>query len=96
EEIFRLLYEEARINKLTKGEMETYNRSVLEYYDVREAIDLAKKEGEEIGEKRGEKHGIERERIRLIKSCRRANLSIKQIAEVTGLTEGQIYNILDD
>jgi predicted transposase/invertase (TIGR01784 family) len=83
EDIFRLLYEEARINKLTKVDMETYNRSVLDYYDVREAMGVAKREGIEVGEKRGRREGrkegrregvevgievgIEQERIRNVK-----------------------------
>ncbi|MDR2813987.1 MAG: Rpn family recombination-promoting nuclease/putative transposase [Prevotellaceae bacterium] len=91
EEVFTLLYEEARINKLTEVEMETYNKSILEYDDVRQAVDFAKREGL----LEGQRKGIKQERIRLVKRLRLSNMSIKQIAKMTGLTEERIYNILD-
>lgn len=92
EELLKLLYEEARINQLTSVDMEAYNQSVLEYYDVRQAVDVARREGMEVGEKRGR----EQEQTRFVKSCRLAAMSIKQIAELTGLAEEQIYAILDN
>jgi hypothetical protein len=60
----------ARIDKLNREEMETYNKSVLEYDDVMDAVQYAARSGEKrgigigekrgisIGEKRGEKRGI--------------------------------------
>jgi DNA invertase Pin-like site-specific DNA recombinase len=100
--------------------METYQQSVLEYHDVRQAVDYAereghkkgrregkregKREGIEIGEKRGriegveigEKRGVEREGIRFVKNCYAANMSIETIAALTGFSEGQIYDILNN
>jgi hypothetical protein len=69
--ILQELYETARINKLTNEEMKLYEQSVLDYDDVRDAVNFARlkarrkallegeERGIEIGEKRGEKRGIE-------------------------------------
>jgi predicted transposase/invertase (TIGR01784 family) len=110
EEIFKELYEEAKLNKLTEQEMEAYKQSVLEYDDVILAVDYAEEKGEkrgiEIGEKRGEKRGIEIGTKRGIETGRkhllkeivhnsyRLNMSLKQIAELTGLTEEEISDML--
>jgi predicted transposase/invertase (TIGR01784 family) len=59
ESILKLLYEAARVNKLSGEEMETYHQSVLDYHDVRLAVNHAKREGREEGIETGEKRGIE-------------------------------------
>jgi hypothetical protein len=62
--VLKGLYETARINKLSKEEMRTYKRSILEYADVRDAIACERKdaleEGILIGEKRYEERGEKR------------------------------------
>jgi predicted transposase/invertase (TIGR01784 family) len=65
-QIFQRLFELAQIKKLTHKEMEAYQRSVLEYDDIVDALDferrrseaLGEKRGIALGEKRGEKRGI--------------------------------------
>jgi predicted transposase/invertase (TIGR01784 family) len=59
ENLLKVLYESARINKLSEKEMEAYHQSVLDYLDVRLAVNFAKNEGIEIGEKRGIEIGRE-------------------------------------
>jgi predicted transposase/invertase (TIGR01784 family) len=60
--IFERLFHIARIDKLNKEEMVTYNKSILEYDDVMDAVQYASISGEKrsigIGEKRGEKRGL--------------------------------------
>jgi predicted transposase YdaD len=48
----------ARIDKLNKEEMETYNKSVLEYNDIMDAVQYAALSGEKRGISIGEKRGI--------------------------------------
>ncbi|MDR2026581.1 MAG: Rpn family recombination-promoting nuclease/putative transposase, partial [Prevotellaceae bacterium] len=92
------VFKEAQINNLTQEEMSEYKQSILEYDDVFHAVNWAKEEGIEIGEKRGRKRGIEVGRKLMIEEIVRnnykLNMSIKQIAEFTGLTEEQISAIL--
>jgi predicted transposase/invertase (TIGR01784 family) len=112
--IIQKVYKESKINNLSKEEMETYRKSILEYNDVFHAVNWAKEQGIEIGEKRGEKRGVEIGRkegvevgrkegvevgekqmqIRLVKSWYNSNKSISQIAELLGLTEEQISDML--
>jgi predicted transposase/invertase (TIGR01784 family) len=109
---FRTLYETARINKLSKEEMKTYKRSVLEYADVRDAMACEREDalkegiliGEERGEKRGEKRGEERgkklgaenTRIEVLKRLYKLNMSTDLITEVLGLTEEEIMRLLQN
>jgi predicted transposase/invertase (TIGR01784 family) len=102
EDIFKELYEEAKLNKLTKEEMRTYRRSELEYDEVMLAVDFAeekgRKEGIELGEKRGEKRGVEigRQRLmeKIVRNSYKQNLGLNQIAKLTGLSEEEISAIL--
>jgi predicted transposase/invertase (TIGR01784 family) len=112
ESLLKQLYEAARINKLSGEEMETYHQSVLDYHDVRLAVNYAKREGQKEGEKRGEKRGIEigreegieigrkegieQERIRSVKTLYSLNMDIDLIAKFTGFTGEQIHNILNN
>jgi hypothetical protein len=57
EEIFLLMYEIARINKLTQRDMKTYNRSMKKYDDLLQAMSFAEREGEKRGERRGKRRG---------------------------------------
>jgi hypothetical protein len=56
--IFERLFKIARIDQFNSEEMITFNKSILEYNDVRNCYQYAKKEGEGRGEKRGLKRGI--------------------------------------
>jgi predicted transposase/invertase (TIGR01784 family) len=101
--IFRELYEAARINKLTNEEMKSYEQSVIEYDDVRSAMDYAKAEGrmegrvegEVKGRREGRREGEERERNRVVLNLYSLRISLKKIAEYTGLTEKEVFEIID-
>jgi predicted transposase/invertase (TIGR01784 family) len=106
DELLKELYETARLKKLTKKEMETYQQSVLDYSVVRNALSYEReksekrgikkglKQGEERGIKKGIEQGIEQERIRFAKLFYKQNMSIEQITELTGFTKEQISDIL--
>jgi predicted transposase YdaD len=89
------------MNNLTKKK--TYRKSILKYHDVALAVECALergiKKGFEIGIEIGIKEGIEIGRKRIIETAvrngRKQNMSIKQIAEYTGLTEEQVSAIPD-
>jgi predicted transposase/invertase (TIGR01784 family) len=95
EDIFKELYEDARIKKLTDEEMEAYKQSVLEYGDLISVADWAEEKGREKGRKEGREEGREEERINIVKDCYKRNMSIKDIAGFLNLTEEQVYNMLD-
>ncbi|MDR3188558.1 MAG: Rpn family recombination-promoting nuclease/putative transposase, partial [Prevotellaceae bacterium] len=56
--IFRRLFEVAQIKKLTPKEMEAYQKSVLEYDDIVDALDFERRQSEKRGIAIGEKRGI--------------------------------------
>jgi predicted transposase/invertase (TIGR01784 family) len=91
--IFDKLFETLEIKQLTEEEMETYNKSILKYRDVRSAVELALERGVEKGVERGMQQGLEKGiRITAMK-CLEEGMSIELICRITGLTPGQIKQI---
>jgi hypothetical protein len=86
EDIFRILYENAKINNLTKKEMETYSKSIWEYDDVILGMRRSRYEGREEGIKEGIKEGISK----VIRNCYKNGMSIEQIVGFTGFAEKEI------
>jgi predicted transposase YdaD len=89
--------------------MNTFRQSILEYDDVfhavswsrEQALEIGIKKGLEIGMKKGIEIGIKKgvetgKKLiieEIVRNSRKLDISIKQIAEVTGLTEEQISAI---
>jgi predicted transposase/invertase (TIGR01784 family) len=86
EDIFRDLYEKAKVNNLTKKEMETYNKSIWEYDDVILGMRRSRYEGRE--------EGRSEERTNIVRTCYNNGISVEQIAGFTGVTEKEIKAIL--
>ncbi|MDR0725179.1 MAG: Rpn family recombination-promoting nuclease/putative transposase [Prevotellaceae bacterium] len=94
--VLKELYETARLNKLTKEDMETYRKSVLEYDDVRSAMDCAEERGRVEGRIEGRVEGRIEERNKFVNYLYNHKImSLKQIAEFTGLTEKEVFEIID-
>jgi predicted transposase/invertase (TIGR01784 family) len=77
-EIFEKLFEQAEINKLTPDNMLQYEKSVLEYADVKRALDYSVERGIEKGVKK------------VAKNLLKLQISIADIEKATGLTPEQI------
>jgi len=86
--IFEQLFELAEINRLTEEDMETYNKSILQYHDVRLAMDCARDEGRE----EGREEGIEIEKIATIKKCLQMNIPMEVIIGLTGYSKEKIIS----
>jgi predicted transposase/invertase (TIGR01784 family) len=99
--IFDKLYETLEIEQLTEEQMETYDKSILKYRDVRSAVELAEERyfarGIEEGVKRGIRQGIERGLMSaqetFAKRCLQNNLPIEMVSKLTGLTPEQLIDI---
>jgi len=101
-DIFHELYEECKLSKLTTMEKQEYEKSVLEYEDVKEAMEyhhrMGRSEGFEkgydLGIEKGVQQGIEQGRgegVRsVIKRMLDNNMDLSIIAKVTGLSEDEI------
>jgi predicted transposase/invertase (TIGR01784 family) len=97
--IFEKLFQLAEIKQLTKEDMETYRKSVLEYQDVRDAVDLARDEGRDEGREegigKGIEKGIEKEKLLIIQKCLERNMPIEDIIYLTDFTKEQINKYKD-
>ena len=98
---FDKLFKMAEINKLTPQEMKDYNKSILEYSDVRDAANYAREEGfkygKEKGKEEGREEGVEKGRkereIEIAKNFLRQGISTEMIEQCTGLTVKEIETL---
>ena len=70
--------------KLKEKEMETYNKSILEYHDVRLCRDYALEKGREEG------------KILVIQKCLQKNMPIEDIIFITGFSKEQINRYVEN
>ncbi|MDR3340459.1 MAG: hypothetical protein LBT25_10290, partial [Candidatus Symbiothrix sp.] len=87
--IFEKLFKAAEIKKLTATDMETYNKSILEYQDVRDAVDYAKEEYFE----KGIEKGFNQKSVEIARKCFEEGMSIELVAKVTGLSAEQLEKL---
>jgi predicted transposase/invertase (TIGR01784 family) len=80
--IFDKLFETLEIKQLTEEQMETYNKSILKYRDVRSAVELAQERYFE----KGIEKGIKTTAIK----CIEEGTPVEMVCRVTGLTLEQI------
>ena len=101
-DIFHELYEECKLSKLNDMEKQEYEKSILEYEDVKEAMDynrrLAKAEGFSDGFEKGMEKGMEKGReegreealLQTAKNLLELGISLAEVAKATGLSEEEI------
>jgi predicted transposase/invertase (TIGR01784 family) len=101
-EIFNKLFNRIDTENLTDNNMETYNKSIKEYPDVRfvaasnrkmgynEGIEIGIERGIERGIEVGYKKGCEGGKLEVAKKLLDIHLSVNDIAKATGLTPAQI------
>ena len=95
--IFKNLLDECRISKMSEMEKKDYEKSVLEYEDVQEAIayarELAAEEAFGKGMEKGREEGMEKATVLIAQNMIKAGLDISTIANLTGLSEAEILQI---
>jgi predicted transposase/invertase (TIGR01784 family) len=89
--IFERLFNIARKDKLNTEEMRTYNKSIMEYNDVRNSIQYA----EERGEKRGISIGEEQNAVKIVVKCHTKGMPVEEIAELTELPVNKVKSIIE-
>jgi len=101
-DIFHALYEDCKLSKLNDMEKQEYEKSILEYEDVKEAMDynrrLAKAEGfsdgfekgMEKGRDEGREEGREEALLQTAKNLLELGISLAEVAKATGLSEEEI------
>jgi len=89
DEIFEELFQIADIKQLTKKDMRAYKKSILEYNDVRNALDCAREESRKEGIEKGRKE----EKAFVIQQCFQKNMPIEDIVFITGYSKKQIMEM---
>ena len=102
DEIFRGLFEDCRFSKLTKMEKKKYKKSLMDYYDVRDAMNVALEDGRKLGYEQGIKEGREEgreegrtnEKYQLTLNMLEEGLDTTMVARITGLPEVEILKLM--
>ena len=93
ESIFERLFEVAEIAKFTPEEASSYEDSLKSYRDLKNSLDTAREEGEIQGKIKGKIEGKIEEKMEIARKALKKGLSMKDICELIGLSEGEINNI---
>ena len=89
EKIFEKLFEAAEISRFTIAQAQSYENSLKHYRDLKNSLDTAREEGFTEGEERGKREG----KLEVAKKLLKRWLPIKEVSELTGLTENEINQI---
>ena len=93
--MFRKLCEDCRITKLNVMEKQEYEKSVLEYEDVKEAMAYQREKGIEEGIEKGREEGREA-LLNAARNFLRMDLSVHDVAQATGLSEEEVGKLKMD
>ena len=103
--IFQELMDECRIEKLDTMEKENYEKSILEYEDVREAVEYAKElsyaegvekgiaEGMEKGIQEGIAQGVRNGLLQAAANFLKMGISVDDVTKATGLSEEEVRKL---
>ena len=100
---FQELMDECRISKLTAMEKDNYQKSVLEYEDVKRAVEYAREtaakvffeKGMEKGLEEGREEGREEALLQTAKNLLAKGISVDDVSEATGLSIDRVRALLD-
>ena len=95
-DVFHELYEDCQLSKLTTMEKEEYEKSVLEYEDVQDAMEyhhrMGKVEGFNDGFEKGKEEGM-KALLQVAKNFLAMGISPADVAKATGIPEEQIRQL---
>jgi len=86
DEIFQQLFEDCRLSKLKTMEKKEYKKSLMDYYDVRDAVNVAREDGR--------KEGRVEEKHLLARNMLAKGLEPTLVAEISGLTEDEVMALM--
>ena len=94
---FQELMDECRISKLTAMEKDNYQKSVLEYEDVKRAVEYAREMAAKAFFEKGMEKGMEKGRealLQIAKNLLSKGMSADDVSEVTGLNIDCVRELL--
>ena len=89
---FRELYDECKLSKLSDMEKEEYEKSILEYDDVKDAIEYNRRLAHDEGREEGENVT----RRLLAKNMLAEGIAPAMIARISGLTEEEVLALAQE
>ena len=89
---FRELYDECKLSKLSDMEKEEYEKSILEYDDVKDAIEYNRRLAREEGREEGETNT----RRLLAQNMLAEGIAPDTIARISGLTEEEVLALAQE
>ena len=89
---FRELFEECKLSKLSDMEKEEYEKSILEYDDVKDAIEYNRRLAHDEGREEGENST----RRLLVRNMLTKGLAPSLIVEISGLTEEEVLALTQE
>ena len=87
---FHELYEECKVKNLNDMEKQEYEKSILEYEDVQEALAYQRKLGKDEGFNDGYEKGMKEGLLQTAKRLLEMGFSLSDVAKATGLSEGEL------
>ena len=88
--VFQKLFEAAEIAKFSPEERDAYEDSLKYYRDLKNVVDTSREEGIQEGIEKG----IEQRNVEIVRKMKEKGMSNAEIAELTGLTETEINDLL--
>jgi predicted transposase/invertase (TIGR01784 family) len=96
EPIFQKAFKTAEIAKFSQKEYDKYQESLLNYIELKSAIETSREEGREEGKEIGKEIGKEDERIKIAIKMIKANKTIEEIIEFTELSKERIEALIKE
>lgn len=93
EPVFQKGFEIAELSQFTPRQFEAYQKSLLEYLDVKNVSDTAFEESMIKGINKGKIEGKTEEKIAAAKNALAIGLPVETIMQITGLTQAEIENL---
>jgi len=88
DEIFQQLFEDCRLSKLKTMEKKEYKKSLMDYYDVRDAVNVAREDGR--------KEGRVEEKHLLARNMLAKGLEPALVSEISGLTTNEVLALASE
>ena len=89
-EMFQKLFEDCRLSKLKTMEKKEYKKSLMDYYDVRDAVNVAREDGRV----EGREEGREERTRQLARNMLAEGLAPNVVARISGLTEDEVMALM--
>ncbi len=93
EPIFNKGFEIAELSHLDPTQYEVYEKSLLEYWEVKNVMETSFEEGEQVGIQKGKVEGKVEGKIEVAKALKQQQVSVDIIMTATGLTQQEIEKL---